>query len=51
MGENESEKEDKMTVRNGSGEWHGNVQYGAGTVTVWRHASHLPQARGKPPHS
>jgi hypothetical protein len=23
-----------MTERNGSGEWHGNVQDGAGTVTV-----------------
>lgn len=23
-----------MTARNGSGEWHGNVQDGAGTVTV-----------------
>jgi hypothetical protein len=23
-----------MTVRNGSGEWHGNVQDGAGTVAV-----------------
>jgi hypothetical protein len=48
MGDNESEKETRarkrgqMTVRNGSGEWHGNVQDGAGTasyavVTWYRH--------------
>jgi hypothetical protein len=24
-----------MTARNGGGEWHENVQDGAGTVTVW----------------
>jgi hypothetical protein len=49
MGENESEKEDKMTARNGSGEWHGNARDGAGTVTVWRRTSHLPPSEGEAP--
>jgi hypothetical protein len=35
MGENEREtREEKTFVRNGSRKWHGNVQDGAGTVTV-----------------